>query len=376
MNGVLRAGGREGWRGSVPLLLGVLAFLPVTGAAQEEVIRNAPTCSACSVRMERLGSFGDADDEGWVDLTSRVVFLGEEVVVVNLTARHQMMVFGRDGRFLRRMGRPGAGPGEFGVINDIMTSADGRLHVMDRGLGRMTVYAPGLTVERVIPFSPRPIDIGFLPLDDGSYVVNATVGSADRIGFPLHRIGPDGELLLTYPTPSTAAGPGDEFALLTRLAMGEDGVSFWATSTSGYRVDRFHLDGALLESFLVAPPWERDEAWAGVGGPPPSPPGVMAVQERDGLLWIVSRRRTPDYQAATSRIRNMHGLVTQIDDYNRYFESVLDIVDPRTRRLVSRSVIPGYLLRFVSPGVVLFHEEVKLVPRLVLYGIEVQGLTR
>ena len=359
-------------------LLCLLAGLPGAGssraAAQEVLILSTPVCATCSVRLERVGVYGDADGEGWVDNTSRLALLPDAVVVVNLTARHELVVFDRDGRFLRRMGRSGGGPGEFGVINDIAASTDGRLHVMDRRHGRMTVYRPDLTLEKVIPVPGRPVDVGLLPLDDGSYVVNAMLGSAERIGLPLHRIGPDGALIVSYPAASTHVTPGQEMDLLMRMALGGDRTSFWSVSTNTYQVDRYHIDGSLLESFRLEPPWESDGGGRQGPGPPPSPPGVMTVQERDGLLWILSRRRTPDFRAATSRIHGPEGLATRIDDYNRYYESVLDVVDPRTRQLVSRSVIPGYLLRFVAPGVVVVHEEADLVPRLVLYRVEVDGL--
>lgn len=364
----------QGWLALVYLLSGSPGAAPSRAAAQETVIRNAPLCAACSVRLERVGVYGDAEGEGWVDNSSRLALLDDAVVVVNLTARQELVVFDRDGTFLRRLGRFGAGPGEFGVINDIATSADGRLHVMDRRHGRMSVYGQDLTLEQVIPMPGRPIDVGLLPLDDGSYVVNAMIGSAERVGLPLHRIGPDGTIVVSYPAPSTYLRPGHEMDLLMRMAIGGDRSTFWSAATSTYRVDRYHVDGPLLASFRVEPPWESDGPERDGPGPPPSPPGVMSIQERDGLLWILSRRRTANYRAATSRIDGPEGPSVRIDDYNRYYESVLDVIDPGRRQLVSRLVIPGYLLRFVAPGVVVVHEEADLVPRLVLYRVEVEGL--
>lgn len=122
-------------------------------------------------------------------------------------------------------------------------------------------------------------------------------------------------------------------------------------------------------------PWDVEgEALPGPMAPPPPPGSVMSVEEREGRLWVVSRRAARDFSSALSRESGVHGLGWRIDEYGRYFESVVDVIDPRSRRLVARVVHPGYLLRFVAPGLVVGYDDSQVTPRLVLFRVELEGL--
>lgn len=347
----------------------------VDSASGQGLVPALPSCATCTIRLERLVSFGDEAGDGWVDITGRMALVGDEVVVVNLTAAHELRVFERDGTFRRRVGRRGAGPGEYGRIHDISVSEEGLLHVLDRERARLTILSANLTVEKILPLSVRPLGGGLLVLDDGSFVINAMVPTADRIGFPLHRFDADARLVTSYPVSSTEVHPGLEREHLRRIAPTKGGGSFWSVLANGYRVDRYDVDGPLLESFVVEAPWDVEgEALPGPMAPPPPPGSVMSVEEREGLLWVVSRRAARDFSSALSRESGLHGLGWRIDEYGRYFESVVDVIDPRSRRLVARVVHPGYLLRFVAPGLVVGYDDSQVTPRLVLYRVELEGL--
>ncbi|MBI4519464.1 MAG: hypothetical protein HY701_01390 [Gemmatimonadetes bacterium] len=55
----------------------------------------------------------------------------------------EIVVFGRDGSLLFRMGRPGNGPGEFALPCCLTFDGEGRLWVLDAGNSRYAVFAPG-----------------------------------------------------------------------------------------------------------------------------------------------------------------------------------------------------------------------------------------
>ena len=338
-------------------------------AASQTAVSGDPTCLDCAIRLDPLLSIGDADPESWVEFTERLVLLDRHLILTRGSVPTELSIFSREGIFQRNLGRSGGGPGEFGWIHDIAQTGDGRLHVSDRRHGRISIYAPDLTLERVVPLPARPVDIGLLAFEDGSYVVNALVGTAELMELPLHRIGPEGEILLSYPVPSTEVLPGREVMQLRRLAQGQEST-FWSVGFPDYRVVRYHIDGALLDSFAVDPPWPAGEAED--PGQGVAQPGVMAVEERDGRLWVVSRRLSPRYRSAMEQRRGVHGITWEIAEYHRYFESVLDVIEIETHRLLVRTVVPGYLLRFVEPGVILSWDDSRPEPLLVLRRVRME----
>jgi hypothetical protein len=70
--------------------------------------------------------------------------------------------------------------------------------------------------------------------------------------------------------------------------------------------------------------------------------------------------------------RGVHGITWEIAEYHRYFESVLDVIEIETHRLLVRTVVPGYLLRFVEPGVILSWDDSRPEPLLVLRRVRME----
>jgi hypothetical protein len=103
--------------------------------------------SAPTWRIEPMLRIGAVDDEthalsrvGGVAVTSR-----GDLLVAQPDERH-IKVFDRNGRFIRRIGREGSGPGEFRGITAISLHND-RLSVLDIASGRLTEFdAPGRVV--------------------------------------------------------------------------------------------------------------------------------------------------------------------------------------------------------------------------------------
>ena len=95
------------------------------------------------------------------------------------------LVFNRQGRYLRELGRAGAGPNEFrdAIALDV-TPAD-TLYVFDRGNARLTVLDPALREVRTAPIPPSTNTA--VVLATGTVVLNAAVGDPERIGHPYHR---------------------------------------------------------------------------------------------------------------------------------------------------------------------------------------------
>ncbi len=75
----------------------------------------------------------------WREVGSVAVDDKDQVYVFN-RGPHPMMVFDREGNFLRSWGSPGTGPGEFNIPHNICCDADGWVYVADRESHRVQVF--------------------------------------------------------------------------------------------------------------------------------------------------------------------------------------------------------------------------------------------
>jgi hypothetical protein len=64
-------------------------------------------------------------------------------------------VFGADGALVSRLGREGAGPGEFRRPTAVVAGPSDSLYVFDASLSRMTVFAPDLAFARATALAFR-----------------------------------------------------------------------------------------------------------------------------------------------------------------------------------------------------------------------------
>jgi hypothetical protein len=97
-----------------------------------------------ALQLARELSIG-SDSLGDDYLFSRIAFvvpLRDGSVVVGETRDRRLRRFGRDGRFLGRIGGPGAGPGEFGRVSQVGTFGD-TLWVTDLSLRRASLFDAG-----------------------------------------------------------------------------------------------------------------------------------------------------------------------------------------------------------------------------------------
>lgn len=150
---------------------------------------------------------------------------GERVYVVdranNESDRHRVVIFAKDGRKLRELGRRGSGHGEFNVPVQAAVGPDGKLYVLDAGNFRVQVFDAEGTYLRSFGASgdtagsfARPRGIA---VDAASrvYVSDAFFGNFQVFDA-------DGELLLAVGRQSSEDEPG-RYGLISGLSVDETG---------------------------------------------------------------------------------------------------------------------------------------------------------
>ena len=220
------AGGAGGGRGSVPISL-LMGALLITGCAPSapDISVSVDTLANGAIRVTNTGTGLWGPSEGWtltrtltlgadpadtlaqfgqiwdftMDEAGRIYVLDRQVEAVS--------VFMPDGGFVRRIGRPGQGPGEFRFPTGMAWDADGRLWVANVGNARFEVYD---TAGSYLESFPRTA-VGFgypwggVFLESGSLVEPSSVRSSPD--------GPSASVALAQHDPGSAEGTVDTLPL-------------------------------------------------------------------------------------------------------------------------------------------------------------------
>lgn len=212
------------------------------------------------IRMERdleIGRNSEDPDYTFYRAWSLAVDDEGRMYVCN-NGTSEVFVYDDDGRFVRRFGREGQGPGEFGEIYEA-TFAAGKLTVEDEGNNRLSMWDTDGNNLGEIPTFARSFGIT-RGLDDGSYVGAYTEFFRDETP-------PRGERWLVH-----VSTEGEPIARITELPQlgDETGIevphpaawptaardgSVYMTPGAEYEVFSFALDGTM--KWALRSTWTR-----------------------------------------------------------------------------------------------------------------------
>lgn len=317
--------------------LAVAGPAPATGLqAPPVVIPDEPAC-ACVLVVERALTLADPDGRAGLAIPLRVERAPNgHVLVVPAERQGELLEFGADGAFVRRIGRPGRGPGDFGAILALAAGPADSMYVMDAGNRRLVVLDGDLEIAR---FGRLPVVGGwFGVLDDGSVVILTAVprgsdASRDRLTV-LDRTLQTVRTFLPGPIPTF---PAEIRAAQRRIGVAPDG-RIVVSHVDRYELEVWRADGSGGRVLLRSPPWfqtggtEVDRASRSAG----PPAAILAEAPRidaAGRLWTVVRIAASPAPAATG------------DDV----DSVVEVIDPDSGELIASARVDADL-RLIAPG--------------------------
>ena len=254
------------------------------------------------------------------------------------------------GSVVRRFGRDGAGPGEFRRIHHMAIGPADSLYVWDVELRRISVLspAPDPKVIRTFPLKAS-LDIGgFHVLGDGRILANADVGHTAAFGQPLHLFDPSGKYLRSFGALEAVFRRGDPLGLARLVAPVQAGV--WTVRANEYLLELWDANGSRKAMLRRDADWFRPYARQTISeaeAPKPIPVGITTLPE--GLLAVVVL--VPDHQWRRGLVRRSgsHGTHDDIADYNRTFDTVIEVIDPGSGELLQSKRVDRFFRRFVSP---------------------------
>jgi len=314
----------------------VLTTSPATRAAQPSpIISNSPACSTCSIVAHRDVTVTPPETAPSFFSPTQVVIdsRGNHYVADPMGAR-SIAVFDRRGAFLATLGKAGGGPGEFQRVEGLLVDAHDSIHVF--GVNHTVFNSSRVLVRASQDFDGARISRG-LGLADGRLLLHGTFASARHRGQPLHVTDGRGRVVRSFGAGgepySASASP-----LLTARALAiADGASVWTARRNVYELERWSLDGQLLETIARRPPWHAPWIrWNSRTDVEPPPARLMSLwRDRTGLVWTLSRVADAQWKPVPGRSLGKEAPFPPAGEIREREDTILEVIDPRSRRLVT-----------------------------------------
>jgi len=348
-----------------PVLIQVMAAALVAQSVWGQVpITDQPTCAKCTIVARVHRRFGPAEGPG---------SLGVSVLRVSTDARgrywvfepQQMpLVFNADGSFLTTVGRSGDGPGEMRAPYFVISLPGDSVAIMDGQ--RMNVFNSRFEFARSIrlpsPYTPGGLEIGW----PKRMLLNAHIRTADRAGLPLHVVDAstaDGQIVNSFGSDGQLLGGGEGTMQMTLSIAPSVSGSYWTASRTLYEVTKRDVTHRVVDKVIRRPEWFPGLSDGRRGGPitPPSPQLIGLYEDPAGLLWTYAYVASPTYKLGWKKASD---LISRADrskpaevpsnaiDSSKLFHTRVEVIDPRTKRVVTSTIIREYITSVLPDGLV------------------------
>lgn len=350
-----------------PFLVMLLVLLHAAAPARSQQVTG---CVECDLRVAPIARLGGVDaGQGFVGEPVSMALLPDgRFVLADRYQQARLKIYGPEGRFLRGLGRRGAGPGEYRVINAVWALPDGGLEVYDFTLMRITRLDADFEVVDTRRYDGRAATIARLP--DGSHV-GGQPGPT-----PLHWVDTAGVQRTSFGADPSVEGRRSVDLYLRQVTPASDS-SVWAGHYVKYSLEEWALSGRRLRSLHRSVDWFPATTEGGfVDAESPPNPALRALhRDVDGLLWAVTWVADPDWR---------EGLTLREDLYGRerlwpgnpsdYYDSVVEVIDPERRTVVGWARLDLAIMGFAEDGVAFgYDEEDEFEPVVVVVRLELPG---
>lgn len=254
------------------------------------------------------------------------------IYVVQQGSNAPILVFDRQGSFLRTLGRRGSGPGEFQSAGFLVPGLGDSVAVWDYGLSRLTVLTVSGGMVRSFSVPIDAISALWQPKGQG-FVFNGHMGTPDRIGYAFHRTDGIGRLSRSFgdvEEPITF----NEVSPIARRIVGTGPNSFVAVSiNSRFKVERWEGD-------VLTQVWLRDSPlFGGRGSAPERFParvnGLQVLPQAKAVVLLTVQ--DPNWQRGVRPKRLPDGEETiEFLDVDLVFDTVIEVIDLVRGRVVAR----------------------------------------
>jgi hypothetical protein len=342
----------------------LLSALALSANAQSITIDGArgPSCSGCTIEMTRVATLGKPDDPEWGAFGGAVIPGRGGQFLLRSAQKAHILVYDSTGRLLRTVGRRGQGPGEFGDIALIAPGLADSLIVHHDGW-RISVLTPTLEYARSMTIADMAISAS-APLSNGRLVIPNLGRMPGRPRQPLHLVSATGQYVKAFGAERPVeADPNCEVCSWRSVARSRSNGTFWSFSANAYVIEQWDTAGTLRRSISVGgstwfAPWNTH---------PQGSPSALRVrpltkiqsvaEDAQGRVWVGGVGPATNWKAdppppatvpAPSARAPVPSDPTRKMVLDEKYASVIEVLDPVSRRVVVSRRIEGLVVRLIS----------------------------
>ena len=191
---------------------------------------------------------------------------------------------------------------------------------------------------------------GFVALSDGSSILNSAYPDDQGGVALLHRLLETGRRDFSFAGDAKASPVGfsNPEGSLRIPAYSQDPERLFVGRREPIAVEEWTLEGRLVRTvFLPGGEWRLERP----GGSPGYSAGIQHLRvDGEGRLWVIIRVVDPSWEEAMEEVSHGHRTSQAISDYNRYWDSVVEVWDKEGRSVLARKQFPEFFLGFLESG--------------------------
>lgn len=333
---------------------------PVRG--QEIVhISSEESCRTCSIEVTPVSRIGTLADAFTIHLMTRIVMGATGIAYfAPLYEPGRIAMYDMRAGTVRLIGRPGRGPGEFGLVRAMALGDGDTLFVFEAG--RMTKIAPGGKVEAVVPFGSL-LARKVLVLPDGRWVVNAAGSTPSSVGLPFHIVDSQGRVLKSFGedpesqrSPPRFADPAEALAyaggaMIERDLAHSNGGFFWSAQVLRYEMHLWKPDGTPIRKLVRDAAWfpPRTKPQTTSAGQAPQAPRVASIhQDSRNRLWVAVWVADAKWRPQDPR---------ELIKLDVAWDTVIEVIDLDSSTLLASTRVGGGVVSFLGDDLLVSQEE-------------------
>lgn len=312
--------------------LALLLVSAACGRDQDETVAlpAGSPCTECDIVLDRVGMLSDSADPG--ALPDYMVYASRDSAgrsYVISRKKDGVLVFDREGTLVRRLGKSGSGPGEYGVVRRVLSGPGDSIFVTDLGMGRLTVYGPDLNVARTQPIAHQPD----LVLADGSFIIAEQIGTKGLIGYPLHRATADGAIIASFGTDTPQYRPDLDLIVKRWAAVSRSG-GLWTIAPGRYVIEQWDpISGRRTQTIGVRSQWFKEvAAWPADGTARPPATIETLWEDETGIIWVLLRDADLEWRPPP---RSDSERKIGAEEYEHAYDWVLEAIDPKSGTIIA-----------------------------------------
>ena len=332
-----------------------------------------PECAACEIVAVPLVTLGEAEGPGMLEAPYNHVRTDRQGrFFVSGGPSPFFAVFDSSGKATHRIGRSGEGPGEFFWITEVAIDRADSVFAFDSARRLVSVFAPNLEFVRSFRFGFR--QDGPALFVGTSLLVNTGIHTDDRVGLPLHVLDRDGSISRSFGSLTGGVYRADMQDIIdSRQLAYADTDSFWAAHINQYLIERWTLDGRLLEALHREPPWFPVWWAAQSDSETPPVPEVVSIEQAGDTLWVLAIVSGDSWRSGVEpRDRGY-----RVTDREVYYNAVVEAIDLKRGIVIASRRMPFLLDGLLEGGLAVRNDADEFGnPVVWVYRLEIHNPSR